>query len=199
MSRSMMMIVVFAYGFISGSVAYGETVTWNYQGINFENVFSGTNFTTSDSVSGSLTISDPQTSGSCSGVGTDPAECNVTAVSMTATSSTTPVTFSGLTHANSLSSWTFTFDASNNITAYALEFVGDVAGGAAADIIAVQSSQVLNAFQIDAILDLSHEGVVGSNNPGTWTIVPEPGGTSLALCALGMMSAVRGRMRRRSR
>ncbi len=198
MYRSMM-ISGLVYGFIAGSVAYGGSVSWNFQGIPFDAIFSGTSFTTSDSVSGSMTILDPQASGSCTGLGAGPTDCNVTAISMTAASSTTPVSFSGLAHANSSASWTFTFDASNNITAYALEFVGDVAGGAAADIIAVQSSQVLNAFQIDAILDLSHEGVVGSNNPGTWTIVPEPGGTSLALCALGMMSAVRGRMRRRSR
>ncbi len=115
---------------------------------------------------------------------------------MTATSSSAPVAFSGLTHVNSPGSWTFSFDASNNITAYALEFSGDVAGGAMNDLIAVQSSPILNAFPNDAILDFSHEAVVNTNNSGTWTVVPKPSAASLALCALGMFVAFGRRIRK---
>ena len=102
---------------LMSGICHGASYT--FQGPNFTTV-SGTQFSTSDSLFGTMTINTPPLSGTCTGLGNGAGECDIIELSLTASGSP-PVEFNlGLPDLPSYGSadWSFTFDGAGAVTSW---------------------------------------------------------------------------------
>jgi len=137
---------------------------YTYQGASFS-LLQGPQFSLTDSTSGTLSINDPPWPGTCTGLGSEAGQCDITHWSPTASGS--PPLSLDLTDIDPSSSllprWTLSFDAAGQITEWILMISDGPGGGASTSYMAVESGPpnhiVLgNAQRGDSNGGVSHGG-----------------------------------------
>ena len=177
MFRSFKVVFSFAAIFVVATQYAHSGAIYSYQGPFFtEFPFGMTNFTTSDRITGTMEITNPPLSGRCTGLGSGPGQCNITSLDMTA-SGVVPVNhnLSTISTASSNSQfWTFDFDASGNITRWAILMR---TADTIPPIITTNSEVILTSsgtFADLGVVPLQKAGTL-LPNAGQWTLVELPG------------------------
>jgi hypothetical protein len=161
------------------------------------------NFSYTDSLTGTMTINNPPISGSCTGLGSGAGQCDITGLTLTASGLvpltldliTADIDFSGGPDSSFSSHWFLTFDETGDIDHWGLRLHRVSTGE-----ILITGSEVFSiAADFSTYADragYSPFGIGGTTtaNPGYWTLVPEP--TSAAIFLLALLCGT-GTLRRR--
>lgn len=198
MRQSVLAVLVMCGILVAASADAGVVVTWGYTGNTFDEIVPGSNFSASDSITGTMSILDPPAGQTVLGIGAGPTQANIVDISFSA-SGVVPTTYTDLSNASSTHAWSFTFDGALNITDWALGFVGGP--GNVSVLSAPNGSFALVPDSATSTAGGFSEAHVGNfNQKGSWQIlsieqhpVPEPG-----FATLGLIGAV-GLIRRRRR
>ena len=161
-----------------------------YQGADYSWVPGGTQFSLTDSTSGTLTINNPPWGGVCTGLGSGAGECDITNFELTSSGSP-PLSLDFSTFGSSDTVPKLSFNADGQIDKWVLQ-LGDTSGCCGEDYIVVESGDpgyliIGNGTRVDSPStgSLSVTGYAFQTS-SVWSLVPEP--STAILFSLGGLS-----------